>query len=37
MLSIETYQSQETDKFNSLSDHTHDMELKTNDSRGDKT
>jgi len=30
MLIIETYQ----DKFNSLSDHTHDMELKTNNNRG---
>jgi hypothetical protein len=35
MLSIETYQLQDRDKFISLSDHTHDMELKTNDNRGD--
>ena len=33
MLRIATYQSQ--DKFNRLSDNNHDMDINTNDNRGD--
>jgi hypothetical protein len=35
MLSIETYQSQYKDKLSSLSGHTRDIELNTNDNKGD--